>query len=191
MIGILKGKIEHRIDPHVIIDVHGVGYKVLAARSVLVNAVPGQEIKVYTYTHVREDAIELYGFQSLEDLKLFEYLISVSGVGCKSAIGIFSVGERGDIVNAITSGDVGFFTSVPRLGKKNAQKIIIELKPKLGSLGDLDLTENTGGDSDAVVAALRTFGFSAKEAMAALREVKDNGETTSEKVKLALQYLGK
>src|SRR4051794_33557071 len=128
MIGTLKGVIEYRQDPYLIIDVHGVGYKVYVPNSVLAKiSHTGEEIKVFTYTHVRDDALELFGFATAEDLRLFEYLISVSGVGCKTAVGIFSMGNRSDIIKAISGNDVGFFTSVPRLGKKNAQKIIIEL----------------------------------------------------------------
>lgn len=192
MIGTLTGTVDLRNDPRLIIDVNGVGYNVHASRSVLMDASIGSKVKVYTYTHVRDDAIELYGFGSPEDLRLFEHLISVSGVGCKSAIGIFSVGERRDIVQAIVSGDVAFFTSVPRLGKKNAQKIIIELKPKLGSLEDLDLV--TGDDTpygEEVMEALRAFGFSSQEALTALRAVQDKDVTTSEKIRFALKYLGK
>lgn len=192
MIGSLTGRIELRNDPHLIVDVHGVGYKVYASQGVLSRSSVGSEVKVYTYTHVREDAIELYGFHSIEDLRLFEHLISVSGVGCKSAIGVFSVGERQDIVKAVVSGDVTFFTSVPRLGKKNAQKIIIELRPKLGSLTDLDLAAEDGSsEGEEVVQALQAFGFSSREAVTALRAVQDTDATTSEKVRLALKYLGK
>src|SRR3990167_8590659 len=131
MIGTLKGIVEYRQDPHIIIDVNGVGYKVLVPITVLskLNGL-GESIKLYIHTHVREDLLELYGFSDPADLKLFEYLISVSGVGCRTASGIFSVGNRSEIIQAIIGSDVGFFTSVPRLGRKNAQKIIIDLKSK-------------------------------------------------------------
>src|SRR6266567_4459837 len=126
MIGTLKGVIEYREDPFLIVDVNGVGYKVLVPNSILSRiSGTGDTIKLYTHTHVREDLLELYGFTDPQDLKLFEYLISVSGVGCKTALGIFSVGSRKEIMLAITTNDVSFFTAVPRLGKKNAQKIII------------------------------------------------------------------
>src|SRR5436190_10539061 len=130
MIGTIKGIVEYREDPFVIIDVNGVGYKVLIPATISITL--SAPIKLFTHTHVREDLLELYGFTEPQDLKLFEYLISVSGVGCKTALGVFAVGSRSQIVGAIAANDVGFFTSVPRLGKKNAQKIIIELKNKLG-----------------------------------------------------------
>jgi len=150
----------------------------------------GSEIKLFTYTHVREDALELYGFLHAQDLTLFEQLISVSGVGPKTAIGIFAIHARTDIVNAIIQGDVSFFTSVPRLGTKNAQKIIIELKSKCGSMADLDLSSTLQKDSQEVVTALKSLGFSGKEAGEALRSIKNEG-SAEEKIRMALKYLGK
>src|SRR4051812_12815805 len=119
MIGIIKGTIEYREDPFVIIDVHGVGYKVLVPLPVSSKFTGiGEQVKLFTHTHVREDLLELYGFTEPQDLKLFEYLISVSGVGCRTALGIFTAGTRHDIIRAITANDIAFFTAVPRLGKK-------------------------------------------------------------------------
>jgi Holliday junction DNA helicase RuvA len=191
MIALLSGTIASRNDPFIIIDVHGVGYKVYASHTIL-SRLPavGDPIKIHTYTHVREDILELYGFAQSEDLRLFEYLISVSGVGPKTAIGVFAVGSRNDIVKAIVSNDVTFFTAVPRLGKKNAQKLIIELKGKLGSTQDFDMSA-TDVEEDDVIVALKAFGFSTQEAVAALRSVDIEGLTVSEKVKMALKHLGK
>ncbi len=191
MIALLHGVVDSRLDPYLIIDVSGVGYKVYASKTVLSKAAIGERMKVYTYTHVREDMLELYGFIDAEDLRLFEYLISVSGIGPKTAVGIFSVGERRDIMRAIVNGDVAFFTSVPRLGKKNSQKLIIELKSKLGSKEDFDINTEVGMEADEVVIALKGFGFSAIEAYAALRSFDQEGLTVSEKVRMALKQLGK
>jgi holliday junction DNA helicase RuvA len=191
MIGMLSGTVAHRDDPYVIVDVSGVGYKVLVPTTVLakINAL-GESIKLYTHTHVREDVLELYGFSDPSDLKLFEYLIGVNGVGCRTASGIFSIGNRSEIIQAIVGNDVGFFTSVPRLGKKNAQKIIIELKNKIGGGEELDLSSD-GVASGDVVAALKSFGFEAREAQEAVRALGGKGETVEEKIRLALKYLGK
>lgn len=191
MIGIITGTIAYREDPNLIIDVHGVGYKVLVPLSVSSKITGiGDAIKLFTHTHVREDLLELYGFIEPQDLKLFEYLISVSGVGCRTALGIFSVGSRHDIIHAITANDVAFFTAVPRLGKKNAQKIIIELKNKLGGGEDLDLSQDSKAN-DEVITALKSFGFSVDEAQGAIRAINGKGESAGEKIRLALQYLGK
>ena len=191
MIGTLKGTIEYREDPYLIVDVNGVGYRVLVSASVLskINRI-GESLKLYTHTHVREDLLELYGFGEPQDLKLFQYLISVSGIGCKTALAIYSVGGRKEIIQAIVENDVTFFTSVPRLGKKNAQKIIIELKNKLGGEGDIDLSQD-GSETQEVISALKNFGFTPLEARGAIKALKGAGETVGEKVRLALKYLGK
>jgi holliday junction DNA helicase RuvA len=192
MIGTLKGVIEYREDPFLIVDVNGVGYRVLVPSSVFSKITgTGDRIKLYIHTHVREDVLELYGFTEPSDLKIFVMLISVSGVGCRTALGIFSVGTRHDIVQAISTGDVTFFTSVPRLGKKNGQKIIIELKNKLGAVGDIDLSGEANADQRELVNALQAFGYSTREAQEAIRGLDGKGETLEEKVRLALKYLGK
>lgn len=191
MIGTLKGIVDIRDGQSMIVDVHGVGYKVAVPLSVNSKSTNGEQIKLYIHTHVKDDAIDLYGFLEQQDLKLFEYLISVSGVGPKTVLNIFAVGSRDAIINAITSGDVNFFTAVPRLGKKNAQKIIIELKSKLGSTEAFDLSSADGEAQDEIIEALKLFGFSTREALAALKGIDGKGETVEEKVKLALKYLGK
>jgi Holliday junction DNA helicase RuvA len=192
MIGFLNGTIIFRNDPSLIIDVNGVGYKVWVPTEVLAKYTGiGDQIKVFTHTHVREDMLDLYGFTDPLDLKLFEFLISVSGVGCRTALGIFSVGSRNAIIQAISEGNVSFFTSVPRLGKKNGQKIIIELKNKIGAKGDLDLSESAGGEQSDLIIALKSFGFSAAESQEAIQALNGKGETIEEKIKLALKYFGK
>lgn len=190
MIGLLTGKIAFRDDPYIIVDVQGVGYKVLATSPVLFSSHLGDTVTLFIHTHVREDALELFGFSSQADLKIFEYLLSVSGIGPKTAMGVFGIGDRDAILSAIRKADVDFFTGVPRLGRKNAQKIIIELKNKLGSVEELDLSGETD-DEAAAIAALTSIGFSEKEARMALRNLNGEGKSIEEKVKLALKQLGK
>lgn len=191
MIGLLKGRAELFNEQCLLIEVSGVGYKVFVPTSILSKIQTGEEIKLFIHTHVRDDALDLYGFLELLDLRLFEYLISVSGIGPKTALGIFSIGDNKTIVNAIINGEVSFFTTVPRLGKKNAQKIIIELKSKLGSARDLDLFELDSEGNNDVVVVLKNFGFTSFEINKVLKEVSDKGKTSEEKIKLALKYLGK
>jgi Holliday junction DNA helicase RuvA len=191
MIGFLKGKVELLKRPFVIIDVNDVGYKVLVPETIYAKLSLGETLKIFTYTYVREDALDLFGFLEAEDLGLFENLLTVSGVGPKTALNIFSFGERKDIIEAIIKGDVTFFTSVPRLGTKNAQKIIIELKNKMGSSADLDLSGKDLLENAEVVQALKDFGFSVGEAQKAVREIKQVGLTTEEKIRLALKTLGR
>lgn len=191
MIGFLDGIIELLDPPFAIINVHGVGYRVLIPNSFLLTLNREQKIKLYTYTYVREDALDLFGFPTAEDLRLFENLISVSGIGPKTALNIFSFAKREEIVEAIVKGDFMFFSSVPRLGQKNAQKIIVELKNKLGIMGELDLSGKDIAENTEVVQALKSFGFSTAEATKALREIDKKGKTTEEKIRLSLKYLGK
>ncbi len=190
MISYLEGIIKLKSSNYFIVFVNGVGFKVFTPTDVITNNNLGQKITIFTYTHVKDDALELYGFPSFEDLVMFELLLGVSGIGPKTALSIFSNGKLGSIKEAIFKGDVDFFTSIPRLGKKNAQKIIIELRPKLGSLSELDLT-NEGGETKEIVEALRTFGFSTSETKEAINFLRDFEGTTSDKIKQALKFLGK
>jgi Holliday junction DNA helicase RuvA len=191
MIGMLTGTVSLKIPPYLILNVHDVGYKVLVSNTLLQQALLDDKLTLYTYTHVREDALELYGFPSPDDLRLFEYLISVSGVGCKSALGIFSVGNRSEIIQAIVTGNAGFFTSVPRLGKKNAQKIIIELKNKLGGGEEFVLMGEEASQVTEAIEALKSFGYSQNEAQNAIHAIAKDGATTEDLVKFALKSLGK
>lgn len=191
MIASVNGKISVLSSPYVIVDVSGVGYKVLISSDLFSKLSLDKPIKLFTYTHVRDDALDLFGFLDLLELQLFEKLIGVSGVGPKTAMAIFSSGNKDSIIRAITTADVSFFSKIPRLGKKNAQKIIIELKEKLGSFSELDLSGKESKEQGDVVEALKVFGFTTQEAQRALHEIKGKGETSAEKIKLALKYLGK
>lgn len=191
MIGFLKGKIEILQRPFVLIDVNGVGYKVLVSESVYKKLTTNEKIKIFTYTYVREDALDFFGFLELEDLALFENLITVSGIGPKTALNIFSFGERKDIIEAIIKGDVSFFTSVPRLGTKNAQKIIIELKNKMGSDKQIDLSGKDFAENTEVIEALKGFGFTIAESQKALREIKGENLSLDQKIKMALKLIGR
>lgn len=191
MIGFLRGEVFFKEGNYIILDVKGVGYKVLGSRDVLAKAHKGSPLELFIYTHVREDNISLFGFLEALDLKLFENLIGVSGIGPKTAMNIFSIGTRSQIISAIISADTSFFKSVPRLGQKNAQKIIIELKNKFGGIGDLDLSGEDISGSEEAVSALKGFGFTSKEIHDAIKNVKKNGQEVTETIKLALKYLGK
>lgn len=190
MISYLEGTIKYKGINYLTILTSGIGYKVSLPYDLLAKFKLNDPISIYIYTHVKDDAIDLYGFPAPEDMAFFELLISVSGVGPKTALAIFSRDKLPKIKAAIVKGDVEFFTSVPRLGRKNAQKIIIELRTKLGSLEDLDLTEESS-ESQEIVEALKTFGFEKGEAKDALKFIKDVEGSTSDKIRQALKYLGK
>lgn len=191
MIGYLNGEIIALDDPFIVVDVGGVGYSVVASKDVLGKATTNSRLRLFIYTHVREDLIQLYGFLDPLELKLFRSLISVSGIGPKTAMGIFAVGSRLSIIQAIINADVAFFESVPRLGRKNAQKIIIELKNKFGSIEDLDLSKVDTKGNGEVITALKNFGFSNREALEAIKAIGGEGKTTEGRIRLALRYLGK
>lgn len=144
---------------------------------------------IRTHTYVREDALMLFGFATVEDLSIFELLLTVSGIGPKTALAVLDRGVDA-IKRAIVASDVEFFMTVPRLGKKNAQKIIIELKSKLGSTADLDLTKEEGNEVKQIIDALISMGFDRKEAREAVTQLPADG-TLEQKVKYALKMMDK
>lgn len=173
----------------IVLDVHGVGYAVHVPQKLLTTVTKDQKLTIYTHTHVREDTLQLFGFSTEEELALFDLLLTVSGIGPKTALSVLDRGVSA-IRNAIVSSDVEFFMTVPRLGKKNAQKIIIELKSKLGSTSELDLSKDDSGDTKQIIDALISMGFDRKEARETIQRLPDNG-SLEQKVKSALQLLGK
>ncbi|OGG14720.1 Holliday junction DNA helicase RuvA [Candidatus Gottesmanbacteria bacterium RIFCSPHIGHO2_01_FULL_46_14] len=185
MIGLLKGTVEHVTTNPILVVVGGVGYNVYVPDS-LRGKLTKQEI-LFIHTHVTDDAITLFGFAKEEDLMLFELLLTVSGIGPKTALAIIDRGSQ-YVRGAINKNDVDFFTMIPRLGKKNAQKIIIELRNKLGAITELDLAAGDG-ETKPIRQALESMGFGREEIMEALKNV--GGTTVEEKIREALKYLGK
>lgn len=173
----------------------GVGYGVAVNETVahaLRTATPTTEAKtgqitLFIHTHVREDAFELFGFATPEEKHLFETLLTVSGVGPKTALVITSASIN-EIRKAVEEGDVSFFSSFSRVGKKLAQKIIIELKSKLGSLEDLDLSEGTSRAIE-VRQALETLGYADQEIRKVLREVDIEMLNLQEAIKACIRIL--
>ncbi len=187
MISQLRGTIVHKDLRMAVIDVGGVGYRITCAPSTL-NALPNDtEARLWTYLAVRENALDLYGFLTKEDLDLFELLITVSGIGPKTAIGILSVVMPETVRMAISSGDSTYLTKVSGVGKKVAEKIVLELKGKFDGIGTDGL--HTQKDSDAIE-ALKALGYSHAEARDALHKIPHDIDNASEKVKHALKILG-
>lgn len=172
-----------------------VGYKVFLMESVLDSLSVGQKTSLWTHFVVREDAQDLYGFVDEESLALFELLISISGIGPKTGLNVLNIVSPKTLRRAVSSGDTSYLTKVSGIGRKIAQKIVIELKDKFEA-GDSALGgEMLGGDSDALE-ALKSLGYQEREARDVLRKIGDkNGdaggeESASEKVKKALKILG-
>lgn len=193
MIAHLSGTITEKLPTSVIVDVHGVGYEVLISTPDAEKVALNTEVKFYTYHAIRENAEELYGFSSLAAKKLFQMLISVNGVGPKAAMAILSLGTAEDVRNAIANTDAGFIAKAAGVGKKSAERIIVDLRDKVGAPSHYGavttpdfLAPTALGPEDEALDALIALGFPLKEASAALANV-DSNLSTEERIKLALK----
>lgn len=183
MIGSLRGTILEVHPSHALLEVQGVGFCVKASIPLLATLRAGEERLLYIHDHVREDMRDLYGFASGEELHFFEKLISISGVGPKVALTILSAGTLDAVRRAVMAGDIATLTSVPGVGTKTAQKIILELKGQLVEEQDV-----TSEDRD-VIEALVALGYSSSQAREALKRVDASVTETSERVREALRNL--
>lgn len=186
MIGSLTGT-PKMLGKQLIIEVGGVGYSVSVGTSTLSQIIHKTQVQLCIHTHVREDEITLYGFLSSQDKSLFEHLLGVSGIGPKSALFIADRGVE-PITQAVQSADVSFFTQIPRVGKKLAQKIIIDLRSKLGALKELDLTPESQQYSD-VVMALENLGFAKSEIYKAIQSIDIEQLSLSDAIKATMKQL--
>lgn len=192
MIGKLTGTLLEKNPPQILLDCHGVGYEVDVPMSTFYN-LPGTGEKVALLTHfvVREDAQILYGFATAPEREAFRQLIKISGVGPRTALSVLSGMSVGDLAQAISAQDSGRIIKVPGIGKKTAERLLLELKGKLGA--DLNLTGGGPTQSDVqsdIQQALMALGYSDKDAAAALKPLPaDVG--VSEGIKLALKALAK
>lgn len=174
-----------------VLDVNGVGYMLKVGASAAEKASVGEKRKVYTYLNVREDAMELYGFLSEEELNLFKMLISVSGVGPKVGVAILSSVSPSEFALAVVTGNVKAITKAPGVGPKVAQRIILELKDKMKNAEIAEMPQDYGAftdTSDEAVSALVVLGYSAAEAKNVLSKV-ESGLSVEDAVKSALKLL--
>lgn len=189
MIASLAGKIELKTDKFVIVDIEGVGYKVFCASQTLAKLPQdGQRTKLFTHSYVRQDGFDLYGFLTFEELELFELLISISGIGPKAALGIMSVASLKDLKASIASGQVNLLTKVSGIGKKTAERVILELRNKM--IGPVAGIKGLVSDQEAVE-ALVGLGYTQAQARQALDQVPGQVKTIENRVKEALKILGK
>ena len=192
MIAHIRGIVEEKFGTNgIIVDVSGVGYEMLVPVPDFEACTLSEERKFYTYHQVRENAEELYGFSSLTAKKIFELLISVQGIGPKAGIAIMSLAEAEDVRNAIANGDVAFIAKAVGVGKKSAERVIVDLRDKVGIPSRYGATDVKFGvkvteESDEALDALIALGFPLKEATAALSKV-PNDLSVEERVKLALK----
>ena len=198
MFAYIKGELDIKTDTFVVIDVQGVGYKIfMPTKSIESLGEIGQTVKVYTYYYVREDNISLYGFSSNEELRMFELLLSVSGVGAKSAIIMLSEISPSSFALAVISDDVSKLVKIPGVGKKTAARIILELKDKLKTEAAIDKTEeldleiqDDNKDNEAI-AALQVLGYTRKEIEKVFEKMDINNLQLEEIIKQALRHLGR
>ena len=190
MIAHVKGQIAEKFGQNgLIIDVNGVGYEVFVPALDYEKVGLEEEHKFYTYHAVRENAEELYGFSSLMAKKLFELLISVQGIGPKAGIAIMSLAEPEEVRNAIANGDTAFVSKASGVGKKSAERVIVDLRDKVGTpsrYGASELKVTNVAENDEALDALIALGFPLKEATAALEKV-DPKLPVEERIKLALK----
>jgi Holliday junction DNA helicase RuvA len=185
MIGSIRGKIILKRDKWLVVETNGVGYKINVSPDTLSKARKlGEEIMLWTHTHVREDSLDLYGFLDREDQEFFEMLISVSGIGPKGALTILSVATVETLRKAIGTNDTGYLTKISGIGRKTAEKMVIELRDKVGK-------EKEGSslrDELDALEALKSLGYSQNEARDALKKIPADLNTNT-KIKEALKIL--
>jgi Holliday junction DNA helicase RuvA len=190
MISHLTGIVLAKKPSFLVLDVHGVGYKVHCTQLTLETATVGGEYELFTHLAVREDALDLFGFSTYNELELFTMLISISGIGPRSALGIIGLEKIETLVSAIAHGDVGYLTKVSGVGRKSAEKIVLELKEKVLLL---DLTDVDGmrHEDEDVLEALKAMGYRTDEAREALRSVSVEVTDQGMRIKEALRALSR
>jgi Holliday junction DNA helicase RuvA len=192
MISSLHGKIESLGSDQAIINVGGIGFQVYMPTTALTTlGIPGDEVNIFTHLHLREDNVALYGFTTAEELWLFETLITVSGLGPRLALAMLSSLSPEQITTAIATGSIEMLEMIPGIGKKVANRIILELKDKIGAGWIVTPTTELAQENTDVLAALTSLGYSAAEATKAVANLPADSNLALEgKIKIALQYLG-
>lgn len=188
MIGFLEGELKAIRAGFAILSVGGVGYKVGATKQALAGLTIGARASFWTYLAVRENALDLYGFADEEEQRFFELLLTVSGIGPKSALAILDIATVETLRSAISRANAGYLTNVSGIGKKTAEKIIVELKDKVG-LSAEGAGAALKGDEEALE-AMRSLGYSPAEARDALRKVPHEIANSNDRLREALKILG-
>ena len=192
MISFLRGPIIETGNRYAVLDIQGIGYKVYMTDDAIHTLKAGQEMTIWTHHIVREDAQDLYGFISQKERSFFELLISISGIGPKSALNILSLVSSETLASSIRSGSVAHLVKVSGIGRKTAEKIVLELKDKMGGISSDDPTLSAGMSSDMdALEALKALGYETDEAREALKKISPDISDTSKKVKAALKELGR
>lgn len=191
MIAYLNGKIIDKRSNYLILEVNHIGYRIFISPIFSAQIKNGQNISIYTHQYVRQDTLSLYGFRSIEELELFEMLLSITGIGPKSALAALSVASITDIKKSIAKGDPVLLTKVSGIGRKTAERIVLELREKIKQIG----LKREEADSDYLsrsdeIDALMALGYSINQARTALDQVDDKIKDSSERIRQALKKLG-
>ncbi len=191
MIAHIAGVVAEKFNNSVIVDVHGIGYEVQTPLGDYERALLREEVKFYTYHHIREQSQDLFGFSSLAAKKLFELLITVQGIGPKAALAILSIAESEVVRGAIANEDTGFVARASGVGKKTAERVVVDLKDKVGTALRYDNNTLTGESAvlthvDEALEALMALGYTLNDATAALEGVSTE-LSTAERVTQALR----
>lgn len=202
MIGYIKGTLEEADEQCITVDNHGIGYRIFVPGSAFAGALPiGQEVKIYTYFSVREDAMQLYGFLTRDDLRMFKLLLGVNGIGPKAGLGILSALTADELRFAVLADDAASIAKAPGIGKKTAQKLILELKDKLNLedafeqklVNQAQNVQTVSAADDAAqeaVQALAALGYSAADALRAVKKVEGADTMSVEEIlKAALKKM--
>jgi len=188
MIASLQGKIKLKTGKFAIVNVGGVGYKVFCTTFVLDGLTINQEVDLFIHLYIRENMLDLYGFLTFEELEFFELLISISGIGPKAASAVLSIASIKDLKASIASGQVNLLTKVSGIGKKTAERVILELRSKILVSGS-DVRKLVSDDeaSDALI----SLGYTSRQANQALKQVPTKVKEVENRIKEALRILGK
>lgn len=199
MIGFVQGKVDAISEDNVVIDTGGIGYNVrISAKTAQELPGIGQEVRLYTYTSVREDGISLFGFLSRDSLDIFKKIITVNGIGPKGGLAVLSVMSADELKFAIISGNAQAITKAPGIGKKTAERVILDLKDKISvedtqirkEISSYDGLPQTGNAQSEAVEALTALGYSATDALHAVRQIEHAEEMDVEAIlKLALKNM--
>jgi holliday junction DNA helicase RuvA len=190
MISYLKGQVKQKFDKSVLLVTNNIGYQIAVPEFLLVQVKVGDELELYTHLHVssRDETMDIYGFATAEELAFFEQLISISGVGRKSALAALSVAKIDELQKTISRGDSALLQKVAGIGKKTAERIVVELKDKVLA-GDIS-TAMKGSDGE-VISALEGLGYKIYDIREVLRQLPKELESSEDKIKSALKMLGK
>lgn len=199
MFAYIKGNLEIKTNGYVVVDVGGIGYKIFMSQNAIEKlGESGKEVKIHTYVRVREDDISIFGFNSNEELRMFELLLSVSGIGAKSSLTILSNISPSSFALAVISNDIGKLKKLPGIGPKTAQRIILELKDKLKT--EEAVEDNVEEIKEAIIendkvseaiSALQVLGYSRREIDLALENIDKNNLSIEEIIRQGLKNLSK